>query len=246
MPEDREAVSNTKRVFFAYRIEAPWPGELPGGRLLAAEDRHATVAFLGDVDYAAVEAVRDGIPQLPCTLAPVGVFDETLLLPPRRPRVVAWHVDWWTLAEAVAEHVAATQQYLVSKSLLRPENRPWLPHVTLCRNPRSLDEWQAAFKPRPLIATGCYLYESIGKLRYRPLWGAEFLKPFTRCDEEGKVVFLVKGASKEELYLHARIARAFHLPKLISALEKDTSPVSFADAVTQDDSGMYEGRLVIR
>src|SRR5262245_12710617 len=85
---------NTKRVFFGVEVEAPWPERLPPGRFLDEKHRHLTLAFLGDIPFAKLEALLPEVPRPTFHVGPVGHFDALELLPHRHPGVVAWHVLW--------------------------------------------------------------------------------------------------------------------------------------------------------
>ena len=100
------------------RSALPEPGE--GWRALPADSLHVTLAFLGEVEDAGaiVEAVRSAM--RPITSLSLG---GVVLLPPRRPRVMAVRLagDVSELQSAVAAAVDVV------------ERRAFLPHVTIGR-----------------------------------------------------------------------------------------------------------------
>ena len=59
--------------FFAFSLEAPWPETFPEGRLLAAEDRHLTLAFLGYRKERRSRALAQ-VPPFTAPIAPTGRF----------------------------------------------------------------------------------------------------------------------------------------------------------------------------
>ena len=95
--------------------------------MVRRESLHVTLAFLGqledEVAPRVIEAVRGA-------MRPVSALslDSVVLLPPRRPRVMAVE-----LAGEVGELQSAVSGALVSAGLYAPEKRPFLPHVTIGR-----------------------------------------------------------------------------------------------------------------
>jgi 2'-5' RNA ligase len=99
-------------------------------RPVRREAMHVTLAFLGsreEEDAARVDAaIRD-------VVGPVGPLwlGEPILLPPRRPRVMAVELD-----DPSGESVrlqARIAAALEGAGLYVPERRGWLPHVTIAR-----------------------------------------------------------------------------------------------------------------
>lgn len=162
----------SKRLFFALKVTSDWPKKLPEGRLIAEEDRHLTLAFLGNVPFEPLETTLNELPLPSFKAGSIGYFDKSLFLPKSKPRVAAWHVD--LVEQAVAEYQSQLVVFLREKGYAI-EERSFLPHVTLARAPFSFKEWEEAFVSMPCIATSLNLYESVGNLRYKPIW-QHFLK----------------------------------------------------------------------
>jgi 2'-5' RNA ligase len=105
------------------------PERAPGGRLVPRENLHVTLAFLGsrpagDAPVAARElAAAAGSLTAPLRLAPARY---------RETRSVGMVVldDAGGAAGALADDL---RRRLEALDLLRPERRPWLPHVTVLR-----------------------------------------------------------------------------------------------------------------
>lgn len=96
-----------------------------GWRRVPEQSLHVTLAFLGSLDAteAVIGAVRGA-------MRPVSrlSLDASLLLPPRRPRVLAVR-----LAGEVGELQASLSGALAGAGLYTPERRRFLPHVTIGR-----------------------------------------------------------------------------------------------------------------
>jgi RNA 2',3'-cyclic 3'-phosphodiesterase len=104
------------------------PAPPPPFRALRSEALHVTLAFLGwrpEEDVARVVEVLDppGVGEL--SLA------EVVLLPPRRPRVMAVRLD--DPSGECRRCQAAISAALAEAGLYEPERREWLPHVTIGR-----------------------------------------------------------------------------------------------------------------
>ncbi len=220
-----------KRLFFGLAVEAPWPVSLPEGRVLTPECRHMTLAFLGNVSWADVEAL---LPTLPLPQLKVGVAghaDRSLLLPPAHPHVVAWHVQW--RGEA-ATRLLTYQQELVA--FLRAagyhlDSRPFLPHVTMARSPFDTHAWRKAFHPMPMVSHTVHLYESVGSLNYTSLWSHHLLSPIEEISHTADVAFRIRAESMQQLGINAQIALCFMMPGLLPYLNEMFPDISLEDIV---------------
>lgn len=206
--------TNQKRLFFAIEVQAPWPQPLPAGRKLDEAHRHMTVAFLGQSDWDLLKAALPQIPTLPWKVGLTGIFDQCLFLPERHPRVVAWHVEWFEGKEALAVYQKKLIAWLQALGFNPDARKEFLPHVTLCRAPFNPHPWRKTFHPLPMTCSSLNLYESMGGLRYEPIWSQPLLPPFTEIDHTADVAFHIYGETLEQLQLHAKIALAFKFPPL--------------------------------
>lgn len=206
-----------KRLFFGLEIDAPWPDKLPHGRLLDAEHRHITLAFLGRANYLQLQKHLSDFPTPPFKVGFVGKFDECLFLPPKHPHVVAWHITWGERAQALVEFQKGLLKWLLYYGF-NPDTRheEWLPHLSLSREPFNQKEWQKAFHPLPLMTKNIHLYESIGNLKYQSLWKFSFIPPFEELEHTADIAFRINAENIGQLHQHALFALAFKDPHLLS------------------------------
>ncbi len=99
-------------------------------RAMRADSLHVTLCFLGERRDGEEEAIA-GVVRAVCGPAPQLAVDAPLLLPPRRPRVVA--VRLAEAGETLAGLQASLADSLVALGVYAREARPFLPHVTLAR-----------------------------------------------------------------------------------------------------------------
>jgi 2'-5' RNA ligase len=159
-PEDRGAELDRHRVFFAL-----WPDDatraaisratreavrLGGGRPIAKDRLHLTVAFLGEVTTAGLEAARQVPPisvgAFELSLDALGVWPESkiLWLAPSNPPA------------ALGELEARLWDALADRGF-HGEERTYRPHVTLARRSRPIE---AAVEPVRWSVTELALVES--------------------------------------------------------------------------------------
>ncbi|MCB1181426.1 MAG: hypothetical protein KDK55_05345 [Chlamydiia bacterium] len=207
-----------KRVFFGLQIDAPWPENLPAGELLAEKDRHATLAFLGDVHFPLLKSALARFPPPPFRVGFCGRFDKVLLLPPHHPRLVAWNMQFGEEIQKLIDYQTLLSTWLKKEGLIFNKKHNFTPHVTMCRRPHALRDWKKKFSPLPFITTHLHLYESLGQLRYQPIWSYPLLPPFKEIDHTADFGFEIFGESLLHLFSHAQIALCFIFPPLIDFL----------------------------
>lgn len=207
-----------KRLFFGWEVIAPWPEGLPKGRLLDEPYRHMTIAFLGNVDYKLVEKTLTKLPLPARHVGIAGIFKAPLFLPHQSPRCVSWHVEPLASTKWLLHYQKELSNHLFQHHLLGKNEykRNFLPHVTLCRKPFSKKEWKKSFTPLPMITKNLHLYESIGNLKYPPIWTHNMHPPFEEINHPAGLAFHIYGEGVEEIYTHAFIALAFHYPFLVN------------------------------
>lgn len=113
--------------------------DIPGARRVPTDQIHLTLAFLGEVEEAALERlagnlVRIQVPEFRLSLSTVGCFPNR-----HRPRVL-----WVGLVpHPLLMHLVAGVQEAVLACGIPQEERPFSPHITLARlklaSPRECD-----------------------------------------------------------------------------------------------------------
>jgi 2'-5' RNA ligase len=224
-------------------VLAPWPEDLPKGRLLDPTHRHLTIAFLGNTNFPHILDTLKDFPQPPFKVGLAGIFDKCLFLPKKHPNVAAWHVTWLCDSKPLADYQKTFLNWLTNSGFTPNQSeREWLPHATLCRKPFNTDEWTQAFVPLPMIFKDLHLYESVGDLKYTPIWTFPLLAPFEELDHTADIAFKIHGNTLHDLYCNALIALAFEFTpfkdfqnpqKTLDTI--DDVIISLNDALTQID-----------
>lgn len=233
-----------KRLFFGVEVHAPWPAQLPHGRLLDAAHRHMTLAFLGNIPYAPLREQLAAFPPPSMLVGATGVFDGCLMLPPHRSHVVAWHGRWYEDSPPLASFQQKLTAWLLEKGY-HVDQRQWLPHVTLCRQPFDPHAWEKAFVRLPFVTGAIHLYESLGQLVYHPIWSHSMRLPFEEMDHTAAIAFSIHGETLEQLYDNAFTALAFKFPPLLDYYMPhpklktvDDLIMTLNDSVTRADQGL--------
>jgi RNA 2',3'-cyclic 3'-phosphodiesterase len=231
-----------KRVFFGCGITSPWPSHYPKADIIDSASRHLTLAFLGNIPYPQLLLNLSDFPHPPFKIGPVGFFDHALFLPEHHPRLVAWHMQYYELAEDINRYLQQIRDWLINHDY-NVDERPFLSHITIARRPHNIKEWKKAFVPLPAMLEGIHLYESVGQLHYQPLWSLPLLPPFEEKEHTADVAFLVRAESMRSLHLHAQIALAFKCPLLLKYIPNihlqdnlDNIIMSLNQLISQADS----------
>lgn len=226
-----DILPDKKRLFFGFEVHAPWPEELPAGRLLAEKDRHMTVAFLGDVSYQKVISLLTSIPKPPLKVGLAGYFDRCLLLPERHPHVVAWHQQWWDESTTLQAFQSELIYWLQGKGFSFSHPDSFLPHVTVCRAPFLKEKWLKSFVSLPFYIKDFHLYESLGSLTYKPIWSYPLMPPFEELEHTADIAYLIRGDSVKQIHRHAHTALAFRFPSLLPYFSEVKEVSSLDDVV---------------
>lgn len=221
-----------KRLFFGLEVDAPWPEKLPQGRLLDTAHRHITLAFLGEVDFPKLEPLlQSAFPKPNFQVGLVGCFDDVLFLPPRHPHVAAWHVLWLDDQKELACYQKNCSEWLMRQGFDPHMRGEFLPHVTICRSPFEKKQWEKAFKPLPMFISNIHLYESLGGLKYEPLWSFPLKPPFMEIDHTADIGFRIFGENLTQIFRHAKIALAFAFPALLPYIKKEDQIENFENVI---------------
>jgi 2'-5' RNA ligase len=108
------------------------PTPPPRVRILAIEDRHVTVAFLGSVQEEAARRAWDAMDDLRSLRPVFGTFTGVEALGhPRKPSALSAIVD--TGREALTAMIGEAREPLLDAAGAPDDTRPPLPHMTLAR-----------------------------------------------------------------------------------------------------------------
>ncbi|MFZ0565768.1 MAG: hypothetical protein WAM28_06250 [Chlamydiales bacterium] len=228
-----------KRLFIGVEVKAPWPLELPSGRIIEESHRHLTLAFLGKTDYEKLQKSLNSFPLPTFKVGVVGKFDQCLFLPPRHSRVVAWHIEWFDEKNPLKHFYDMLIQWLQKEGLNPDTRHSFSPHVTLCRSPFNETAWKKAFTILPLFLKDIHLYESLGSSKYQSLWSYPLLTPFQEIEHTADIAFNVFGESFDELYRNALTALAFKFPPLIPFATREEGLKSLEDVVMALNNIVY-------
>jgi 2'-5' RNA ligase len=133
-----------------------------GLRPTALESMHVTLCFLGSVSADAVDSIGTACGLAAGCQRPVLIVGEPLWLPPRRPRVLAVSIE--DRGDGLAGLQRTLSEALVAGGWYAPEDRPFLPHVTMGRSPRA---GRLARVPLPAPAPLGFVGSSVVLMRSR-------------------------------------------------------------------------------
>jgi 2'-5' RNA ligase len=152
--EARPEREERARLFVALELPADvrsalveWRPSVPGLRALPIDSLHVTLCFLGWLPVAAVAAIADVCASV-CAGAAEGLaLGSPLWLPRRRPRVLA--VSIVDGSGALASLQGALSAALAAEGWYAPENRRYLPHVTVARTSAGARLGSVPLAPEP-------------------------------------------------------------------------------------------------
>lgn len=237
--------SPIKRLFFGLLIDSPWPETLPKGRLIDENNRHLTLAFLGNSDYDKLKLILAHVPKPNFKLGLTGIFNRALFLPTAHPHVVAYHAHWLENIYPLLDFRMQLTTFLKEHQFNIKEHETFLPHVSICRRPFNLIEWKNTFQQLPFKTHELHLYESLGHSHYQSLWHISLIPPFEEIEHTADVGFIVRGIDIAQLHHHAQIALAFLFPQILPYLSSNPINESL-DAIVMDlnrSIGQADGQI---
>jgi 2'-5' RNA ligase len=205
-------MSDEKRLFFAAELTAIWPEHLPSGRILAEENRHLTLVFLGQTSPS--KLLEKTIPLPTFDIGPASYSTKWIFLPSEQEaRVIA--------AETASLGPLLAYQHTLAQWNPSPDSRPFFPHITLARGPLDVEAWKKIPCEIPFYIRSIALMESLGHSHYQTLWSHPLLPPFAEIEHTADIAFLIRGSDFYDLFLHAQVALSFKFPSLIAYFSKE-------------------------
>ncbi|NGX28683.1 MAG: RNA 2',3'-cyclic phosphodiesterase [Candidatus Anoxychlamydiales bacterium] len=200
-----------KRIFFGFEIETLWQDIPKEKKVIEEKNRHITLLFLGENNLSDVEKYLKDLPILDEKIAPVGFFDKCLFLPEKRPRLVAYRVDFLNKKSQIEKFQNQLFEFFQNKKFeIKHNHNFFLPHVTICRNNFDINKWKDSFIKTPLYLKSFNLFESLGGSVYKTLWKKIFVqKPFLEIPHTADIAYLIKGANFSDLLYNSFIALSF-------------------------------------
>ncbi|MBA2727800.1 MAG: hypothetical protein H0U49_06480 [Parachlamydiaceae bacterium] len=235
--------NDVKRLFFGFEVEAAWMHPLPTGRILEEQNRHITLAFLGNTSLARIQNDLEDFPISRSFLGLAGRCDRLLFLPEKLPHVVAGHIEWFEQTALLYVH-----QELISwltKHGYNVDTRELLSHVTIARSPFIIKDWKEAFSPFPLIAKSLNLYESVGDLSYHSIWNIPFLSIIEEISHTADIAFRIRGKDLQQLFLNAQLALAFNFPDMLQFISDGSNIQDLDDLIIQLNGNVSRADSVV-
>lgn len=220
-----------KRLFFGLEVVAPWPDDFPKGRILKEENRHVTLAFLGEIDSEPLIKQLNDLPKLKIVIGPVAKFDQCLFLPKLNPRVAAWHIHFFEEEQSLIHYQKKLVEWLEEKGFLKGRDNSFLPHLTIARNPKEIKLWEEQFKPIPLYIKAIHLYESFENSIYHSLWNHPLNPPIEEIEHTADIAFRIQGMNYQQLYLHSQIALTFSFDQILDFIDLETKVDSLEEII---------------
>ena len=224
-------LNEKKRIFFAFEIEAIWQNVPKENKIIEEKNRHITLLFLGENNLLEVEKYLNELPELETKIAPVGFFDKCIFLPEKKPRLVAYSVNFLNKKTNIENFQKKLFDFFQNKNFVLKERlKIFLPHVTICRNNFDLKKFKENFIQTPLYVKSFNLFESLGHSVYKTLWKKSFIEPFLEIEHTADIAFTIRGTTYLELLYNSFIALCFKWINFLNNYE-DLDEVNSIDDV---------------
>lgn len=222
-----------RRLFFGFEVCAPWPSPMPDGRMLEERNRHLTISFLGNTSLPYVLELIPEMPKPTFKIGIGGIFEQCLFLPEKNPHVVAWEANWLDSEDEVLNFQKTFSRFLEENKIIQKDDRKFLSHVTVCRNPFPKYEWKRQFTRLPLFIKNFNLYESLQNSIYEKCWTHQLKAPFEEISHTADVAFLIRGSSMNELFKNSFLALCFNYPGLLDYYSPGINPLNIDELIIE-------------
>lgn len=192
----------TKRIFLALKIKAPWRKNGSGKKVIKEELRHLTMAFLGQTSVDLLQNfLQDHTDDFQFQLPIFGYFSKLLLLPPFKARVFALNPIFLEHSPAIFAFQKKIETLFLENGFIPDQPKPWLPHVSLVRSPFNYYSWKNTFNEFPFYAETFCVYESLGNLQYREIKSFKLPCPFRVTTQLNECTIYAESSHESSLNL---------------------------------------------
>ena len=160
-----------KRIFLALQLDdssrimiSTLARQVPGARLIPSEQLHLTIRFIGEVEGALFQDIRERLHELSASPVPLQIKGVGHFPPRGKPRVL------WAGVTASSELILLRNKVnrILKQCGIEPETRKYHPHVTLARLKNSSSHRVAQFLSQhslletpPFMVNNLTLYSSL-------------------------------------------------------------------------------------
>jgi len=219
------------RVFLGAKVIAPWPEDLPGGKIIQENYRHITLVFLGEIEKKVVESTLRQFPLPKFSIGLTGQFTKVLFLPPKHSHVVAYEAKFYEEKPFLFYQKQVMGWLKVENIKVKNSSRQFYPHVTIARGNFEKQEWEKAFQKLPFYMDSINLYESLGNSNYEVLHTHSPFAPFEEIQHTADIAFIVRGHTIQDLHRAAETALAFKSPGLVNYFKEEITCHSIDEVI---------------
>lgn len=220
------------RVFLGAKVIAPWPENMPDGKLIQENYRHITLAFLGEIEKKTIESRVIKFPLPKFTIGLTGQLVKVVFLPPKHPHVVACEAKFYEEKPFLLYHTQIMDWLNRENIKYKNASHNFYPHVTVARGKFSTEKWESFFYKIPFYIDSIHLYESLGNSNYKALHTHQLLLPFKEIQHTADIAFIVRGHTIQDLHRDAETALAFKSPGLINYFKEEVTCHSIEEVIS--------------